>query len=120
MAKEKLEDRSERREHPRYAVNIDADIWVGSDKLHGRLVDISVDGLRISVPKAIKPSSDLMVAFTLRAEIKIWSRAVWTLEQSSTGLPVYLVGLKIYSVQANNKDIEGMARRTALFDKLLK
>jgi hypothetical protein len=119
MAKEELEDRSERREHPRYAVNIDVEVQIGNDKLEGLMVDISIEGLRISIPKLIKPSTDMVVTFSAEEEVHILSHAVWTLERSMAGLPSYLVGLKILSVRVNNHDVQGQAERTAFLDTLL-
>jgi len=83
------------------------------------LVDISIEGLRISLPKLIKPSTDMLVTFSAEDEVHILSHAVWTLEQNLAGLPSYLVGLKIHSVRVNNHDVLGQAERTAFLDRLL-
>lgn len=119
MAKEVREDRSERRAHPRYAVNIAVKVSIGTETVDGLLVDISIEGLRISLPKLIKPSTDMLVTFSAEDEVHILSHAVWTLEQNLAGLPSYLVGLKIHSVRVNNHDVLGQAERTAFLDRLL-
>ncbi len=119
MAKEELVDRSERREHPRYAVNIEVEVRIDTEVIPGLLADISIAGLRIRLPKLVKPSTDMVVTFSAEEEVRIFSQAVWTLEKSSAGLPAYLVGLKIQSILVNNHDMQGMAERTAFLDKLL-
>lgn len=119
MAKEVLEDHTERRAHPRYAVNIPVKVGIGNESLDGLMVDISIEGLRISIPKLIKPSTDILVSFSTEDEVQILSHAVWTLEQNMAGLPSYLIGLKIYSVRVNNHEMPGQAERTAFLDKLL-
>ncbi len=119
MAKEELVDRSERREHPRYAVNIEVEIHIDTEVITGLLVDISIAGLRIRLPRLVKPSADMVVTFSTEEEVKIYSQAIWTLEKNSAGLPAYLVGLKIQSILVNNHDMQGMAERTAFLDKLL-
>jgi len=119
MAKEELEDHAERRAHPRYAVNIAVKVSIGNETVDGLMVDISIEGLRISIPKLIKPSTDMLVTFSTEDEVHILSHAVWTLEQNTAGLPSYLVGLKIHSVRVNNHDMLGQAERTAFLDKLL-
>ena len=119
MAKEELVDRSERREHPRYAVNIQVEIRIGTRVISGLMVDISIEGMRISLPTLIQPSTNMVVSFSIDEEVNILSQAVWTLEKSAIGLPSYLVGLKIHSILVNNHDMQGMAERTAFLDKLL-
>jgi len=119
MAIEELVDESERREHPRYAVNIPIDVQVGSEVVNGLMVDISIEGLRISIPKLIKPSTDIAVTFSTREKVIILSRTVWTLEKNTAGLPAYLIGLKIYTIQAGSRDVQGMAERTAFLQDLL-
>ncbi len=119
MAKEELVDRSERREHPRYAVSSEVEVRIDTEVIPGLLVDISIAGLRIRLPKVVKPSTDLVVTFSAEEEVRIFSHAVWTLEKSSAGLPSYLVGLRIQSFLVNNHDMQGMAERTAFLDKLL-
>jgi len=120
MAKEELADHAERREHPRYAVNIAVDIHIGSEVVSGLMVDISIAGIRISISRLITPSTEILVTFAEKDEVKILSRAVWTLEKNTAGLPSYLVGLEIESVLVNNRDMPGMAERTAFLDQLLK
>ena len=120
MAIDKLVDESERREHPRYAVNIQIEVRTGNEIISGLMVDISIEGLRISIPKLIKPSTDVAVSFSAKEEVNILSRAVWTLEKSTAGLPSYLVGLKINSILVNNHDLQGMAERTDFLQNLLK
>jgi len=119
MAKEVLEDHTERRVHPRYAVNIPVKVDIGNETIDGLMVDISIEGLRISVPSLIKPSTDILVSFSTEDEVQILAHTVWTLEQNLAGLPSYLVGLKINSVRVNNRDMPGQAERTAFLDKLL-
>jgi hypothetical protein len=119
MAIEELVDESERREHPRYAVNIQIEVRTGNETVSGLMVDISIEGLRISIPKLIKPSTDLTVSFVAAGDVNILSRSIWALEKSTAGLPSYLVGLKIYSVLVDNRDLQGMAERTDFLQNLL-
>ena len=119
MAAEELVDESERREYPRYAVNIQVEVRTGSEIINGLMVDISIEGLRISIPKLIKPSTEIAVSFSAEKKVNILSRAVWTLEKNTAGLPSYLVGLKIHSVLVNNHDVQGMAERTDFLQNLL-
>jgi len=119
MAKAELVDRSERREHPRYAVNLAVEICIDSEVITGLLVDISIEGMRISLPRVVKPSTDMVVTFSVEEEVRIFSQAVWTLEKNSAGLPSYLVGLRIQSILFNGHEMQGMAERTAFLDKLL-
>ncbi len=119
MAKEELVDRSERREHPRYAVNLAVEICIDCEVITGQLVDISIKGMRISLPRIVKPSTDMVVTFSAEEEVRIFSHAVWTLEKNSSGLPAYLVGLKIHSIMVNNHDMQGMAERIAFLENLL-
>ena len=118
MTKEKLVDESERRGYLRHAVNIQVEIKAGSETASGMMVAISVEGLRISIPKLIKPSTDVVVSFAAGEEVIILASVVWALEESTAGLPSYLAGLKIYSVLVNNKDVQGMAERTAFLQNL--
>jgi len=120
MAREELADHSERREHPRYTVDIAVDIQVGKEVISGLMVDISIDGLRLSLPTLVTPETEMLVSFTAVDEVKIFARAVWTLEKSLAGLPAYLVGLKIDAVLVDNQDLPGMAERTAFLDRLLR
>ncbi len=119
MAKQELVDHAERRAHPRYVVNIQVDLCMGTEIVSGLMVDISIEGMRISLPKLVKPSTDMMVIFSTDEEVNILSQVVWVLEKMSAGLPSYLAGLKIDSFLVNNDDLPGMAERTAFLDKLL-
>ena len=118
MAKDKLVDESERREYLRHAVNIQVEIKAGSETASGMMVAISIEGLRVSMPKPIKPSTDVVISFSAGEEVIILATVVWVLEESMAGLPSYLAGLKISSVSVNNKDVQGMAERTAFLQNL--
>ena len=118
MATDELMDQSERREYPRYAVNIQVEIDTGSETASGLMVDISIDGLRISLPGLIKPSADVKISFSAGEEVIILAHVVWALEKSVAGLPSYLAGLKIYSISVNNQDLQGMAERIAFLQDL--
>jgi hypothetical protein len=119
MAKEEVADRHERRRHTRYAVNIQVEIRIEDEVLAGQMVDISIEGLRISLSKLIKPSTDMVITFSTKEEVRILAQAVWTLEESSAGLPSYFVGAKIFSIMVDAQDLPGMAERTAFLDRLL-
>ncbi len=119
MAVEELEDKYERREHPRFAVDIQIEARSSDEIILGLMVDISIAGLRIRVPKFIRPDTDIMVFFSTADEVNILTRTVWALEETVAGLPSYMVGLKIHSIMVNKSDIQGMAARTDFLQKLL-
>ena len=120
MATKQLVDQFDRREHPRFAVDIQIKVRTGDEIISGVMVDISIEGLRIRVPKFIRPETDITVFFSTAEEVNILSRAVWALEKITAGLPSYLVGLKIHSLMVNDRDIQGMAARTDFLQNLLK
>ena len=119
MAIERLPDESELRKYPRFAVNVLVEVKVGSETISGLMVDISIEGLRISTPKPIKPSTDVVISFLVGEETVILASVVWSLDKISKGLPSYLAGLKIHSVSVNNKNLQGMAELTAFLQNLI-
>ena len=109
---------TERREHERYDVNIQVDIKAGNEMASGLMVGTSLEGLRISTPKLIQPGTDVVVTFSTGEKVVILAGVVWVLDRITRGLSSYLSGLKIYSVTVGNKEIKGMAERTAFLQDL--
>jgi len=119
MAGKELKNGSERREYPRHVANIQVKIRIGSETADGSIIDISLEGLRISAPRRIKPSTDVVISFSTGKEVSILARVVWTLDKIAGGLPSYLAGLKIYSISVNKKDVQSMAERVVFIENLL-
>ena len=110
--------KTERREHKRYTTRIEVDIKSGNESSSGLLVGTSLEGLRISTAKSIQPSTDVVISFSNGKEVTILAGVVWVLDKNKMGLPIYLAGLQIYSIKVGNKDIQGLAARTAFFQDL--
>lgn len=109
---------TDRREHQRYAVNMQVEIKAGNETGSGLMVGTSLEGLRITTHRLIKPSTDVVITFSTGEEVVILAGVVWVLDKIKKGLSSYLAGLKIYSVSVGNKNIQGMAERTAFMQNL--
>lgn len=110
---------AERRGHPRYCVDIQVEITTDTGKTTGVMVGTSLEGLRIKTPTRIQPATDVVVTFSIGEKVLFLSGVVWVLDKFNRGLPSYLTGLKINSVSVNNKELQGMAERTAFMQNLL-
>ena len=109
---------TDRREHQRYAVHVRVDIQAGNERDSGLMVGTSLEGLRIRTHRLIKPSTDVVVTFSTGEKVVILAGVVWVLDKIKRGLSSYLAGLQIYSVTVGNKEIKGMAERTAFLQDL--
>ena len=110
--------KKERREYQRYSVHVQVDILAGNEMGSGLMVGTSLEGLRIKTPKLIRPSTDVMVTFSTGKKVVILAGVVWVLDKIKKGLSSYLAGLQIYSVTVGNREIKGMAERTAFLQDL--
>lgn len=119
MSQEEQKTESDRREHPRYAVNFNVEITTESGKTTGMMVGTSLEGLRIQTTTGIQPATDVVVTLLTDKKVILLAGVAWVLDQCSQGLPCYLAGLKINSVSVDGKELVGAAERTAFLQELL-
>ncbi len=119
MAKEEQTADSERREHQRYSVDIQVDITADVGRTTGTMVGTSLEGLRLKTTTRIQPATDVVITFSTGEEVILLAGVVWVVDKFNRGLPEYLTGLKINSVKVDDKELQGMAERTAFLQDLL-
>jgi len=119
MAKEEQADGSERREHQRYSVDIQVEITANVGKTTGMMVGTSLEGLRLKTTTRLQPATDVVITFSTGEKAIILAGVVWVVDRFNRGLPEYLTGLRINSVKVGDKELQGMAERTAFLQDLL-
>ncbi len=119
MPKEENAAGAERRDHKRYSVNIQVVITADIGKATGIIVGTSLEGLRIKTPNMIPPDTDVVITFLSDDKIVLLAGIVWVIDRIEGGLPSYVAGLKINSVSVHDKELKGMAERTAFLQDLV-
>jgi len=110
---------TERRKHPRYAVNIQVAITADRGKTIGMLVGTSLQGLRIKTTTLIQPATDVVISLPNGERVIFLAGVVWVLDKNKRGIPSYVAGLKIDSVSVDGKELQDIAEREALLQELL-
>ena len=119
MPKDEHAVESERRGHHRYSVDIQVEITADFGKTTGVMIGTSLEGLQIKTASRIQPATDVVITFSTGEKVIFLAGVVWVLDKIEKSLPSYLTGFKINSVTVNDKELRGMAERTAFMQDLL-
>jgi hypothetical protein len=119
-------DSEKPRAHPRYAVEIDAEVSAGPTRIPVRTRDVSRGGLAFVAPAALKPGDEVGISMSLvfsessfSEPLRVRARVVWSTELGPGRHQIGTAFTNFTGEQRSNLELflrflrEGMSRTTA-------
>ena len=109
----------ERRQYSRYQIKCGATIVCDVGHVPATVTEISVEGIRMEMPKAPTPGTGATITLDLETEIIIRGVIQWTVEAGTAGLHFFQIGLEMDSIQMDGEVATGLGRRTHVVQEIL-
>ena len=109
----------ERRQYSRYQVKCGASIVCDLGQLPVTLTDISVEGVRLEMPKAPTPGTGATITLDLDKAVVLRGVILWAIETGTAGIPYFQVGIETDSIQLDGDLATGLGQRTHVLQEIL-
>jgi hypothetical protein len=110
---------TERRHYSRYKIRCEAEVICDAGRIDGTVIEISVEGARLKMPKAPTPGTGITVNMNLNAPVMLRGTILWTLEYMPKGIPVFQVGFDTDHLTVDGKEAMGFGERTHFIQEIV-
>jgi hypothetical protein len=111
---------TERRQYPRYRVNLYTQIITPKFYISLNTIEISIEGIRIETYSEIPPGTEVTITFDLDKKILFFGKVVWVLSFQQKGVPKYLIGIKVHEILLSGIKVIGFDPKHELIQDILK
>ena len=110
----------DRRKLPRYQISISAELHTPTFYITGRIIDISVEGIRVETFIPIEPQTDVAVFFKIGKDIIFKGIVIWVITHKEKRKGLYQIGIEVEHMAIDDIEVLGFDIREELVQEILK
>jgi hypothetical protein len=109
----------ERRKLPRYQISINAELHTPLFYMTGRIIDISVEGIRVETFIPLEPETDVAVFFNAGKDIIFKGIVIWVITHKDKRKGLYQIGVEVEHMAIDDIEVLGFDIREELVQEIL-
>jgi hypothetical protein len=109
----------DRRKLPRYQISINAELHTPTFYITGRIVDISVEGIRVETFIPLEPETDVAVFFKVGKDIIFKGIVIWVITHKDKRKGLYQIGIEVEHMAIDDIEVLGFDIREELVQEIL-
>ena len=114
-----MDTTKDRRKLPRYQISIKAELHTPAFYITGRIIDISVEGIRVETFIPIEPETDVAVFFKIGKDIIFKGKVIWVITHKDKRKGLYQIGIEVEHMAIDDIEVLGFDIREELVQELL-
>ena len=108
----------DRRKMPRYQISLKAELHTSSFYISGRIIDISIEGIRIETYIPLEPETDVAVYFNIGKEIIFKGIVIWVITHKDKRKGLYEIGIEVEHMAIDDIEVLGFDIREELVQEI--